>query len=276
MSASVAITPAPATIEWRAEFKPSPDTPESWLYCEYSEKHPQIREIATFLKALFGHYPEDCGFIELRCFQKRGTRIGSGCYRRWYPLSCLTNLVRRGDCEQNIAGIQNWFDQQKANGNIWKPDVLSKGSPYKQQSLFDISKDIALHAREYDVYVGVLPRRASGEGDALSVRAAGCVWADLDAKNGMTEQLCLSASDGADIVVKSGSPGCLHSYWLSNSILPMDVQTRPRFRQKLLMHQTRIHAADITADLPRILRVAGTWSHKGEESRPVRLLRYPR
>lgn len=271
----VVVSPKEESI-WREEFIPHESTPDSWLYTEYSERHPQIREIATFLKALFGHYPPECGYIELRCFQRRGKRNGSVCYRRWYPIDTIHNLTRKGGCDENIEGIIAWYDAAAKSGDLYKPDVSKRGSPYKRPNLFEMAKDIALRSREYDVYIGVLPRSEAGIGDANGVRAAGCLWADLDCKNGMTDILCLQAAKDADIVVKSGTPGNLQGYWISKTIVPMNIHTRKPFLQRLLLHQRSIHAADTTADLPRLMRCCGTWNHKGEVSHPVRLMRYPR
>jgi hypothetical protein len=125
----------------------------------------------------------------------------------------------------------------------------------------------------FDVYVGVLPREEK-RGTADSVKQARWMWADFDAKNMHPGQLS-AMSEAATMAVDSGYG--LHCYWEITPMKLASLSEREVFCRAMrgLQKKGSDGQADNVADLPRILRVPGTWNWKNGEKMPVRLIAAP-
>jgi hypothetical protein len=125
----------------------------------------------------------------------------------------------------------------------------------------------------YDVYVGVAPRRGS-DGTRAGVGRLGAVWADLDAKDEHTvgsrlRQLQDLACRPSILVLKGG--GC-HAYWLLTK--PADGPEQLEQAEGVMRRLGQDLGGDPVWDRTRILRVPGTFNHKYDEPRPVELKRF--
>ena len=137
-------------------------------------------------------------------------------------------------------------------------------------------------ANNYDVYFGVLPRNGRS-GSQQDVCAASCLFCDIDGGDAGAEgAIALFKASGLPaphIAVKSG--GGAHLYWLlSETILLPDHAARESFKRTLRRLCRKIggaspgaHADTSACEVARILRVPGTFNHKRETPRPVKLLR---
>jgi hypothetical protein len=124
----------------------------------------------------------------------------------------------------------------------------------------------------YDVYVGVAPRRCS-DGTRAGVGRLGAVWADLDAKGEHTvgsrlRQLQDLACRPSILVLTGG--GC-HAYWLLTK--PADGLERLEWAEGLMRRLGRGLGGDPVWERARILRAPGTFNHKYDAPRPVELER---
>ena len=137
-------------------------------------------------------------------------------------------------------------------------------------------------ANNYDVYFGVLPRNGRS-GSQQDVCAASCLFCDIDGGDAGAEgAIALFKASGLPaphIAVKSG--GGAHLYWLlSETILLPDHAARESFKRTLRRLCRKIggaspgaHADTSACEVARILRVPGTFNHKRETPRPVKLIR---
>lgn len=127
---------------------------------------------------------------------------------------------------------------------------------------------------QFDVYIGVLPREEK-RGVAESVRRARWMWADLDSKT-LTSSQQSAAVEECDLAVDSGYG--THCYWsLGEEMLLPGFADRETFCRvmRAIQKKTSDDTADNVSDLPRILRVPGTWNWKRGQKVPVRLLKHP-
>ena len=120
----------------------------------------------------------------------------------------------------------------------------------------------------YDVYVGVAPRRGS-DGTRAGVGRLGALWADLDAKGEHTVGSRLRQLEDLtcppSILVLTGR-GC-HAYWLLSK--PADGLEQLEQAEGVMRRLGRGLGGDPVWDRARILRVPSTFNHKYEAPRPV-------
>jgi hypothetical protein len=125
----------------------------------------------------------------------------------------------------------------------------------------------------YDVYVGVAPRRGS-DGTRAGVGRVGAVWADLDAKDEHTVDSHLRRLEDLtyhpSILVLTGG-GC-HAYWLLTK--PADGLAQLERAEGLMRRLGRGLGGDPVWDRARILRAPGTFNYKYGAPRPVELERF--
>ena len=125
----------------------------------------------------------------------------------------------------------------------------------------------------YDVYVGVAPRRGS-DGTRAGVGRLGAVWSDLDAKDGHTVDSHLRQLEDLtyppSILVLTGG-GC-HAYWLL--LKHLDGLEQLERAEGLMRRLGRGLGGDPVWDRARILRAPGTFNHKYAVPRPVELERF--
>ena len=176
-----------------------------------------------------------------------------------------------------FAGYESGFAEMRAFCKNSRGDVSRRQSffPVPLGSAVNLAAEMVnLSDRNYDVYIGVLPRSAK-RGTADSVQTARWLWADFDSKC-MSEELIQEAISSADMVVKSGHG--THAYWQLTTPWALDTYTkREKFTLLLQKVQSRLSGgvADDVSDLPRILRVPGTWNWKRGEKVFVSMERCP-
>lgn len=177
------------------------------------------------------------------------------------PLSCEIRAIRPGEGADDERVLRRWFgldDEYLRHAAEW----------------------CAAIAGEYDVYVGVLPRRGRG-GFARDVSHARMLWADVDAGDapgGVFDLLKASGllpHMGAMVVTASGGA---HVYWpLAATESLCNPESRLRYRELLKRVVRTIggqkpgpHADGNAAEEARVLRVPGTLYHKRRPASPVR------
>ena len=107
-------------------------------------------------------------------------------------------------------------------------------------------------------HVGVLPRRKGG-GKTEDIIALTCLYADLDRSPAEAQAALRAAPYPPSLVVHSGRG--VHAYWLlDRAYLPAEVGLLWRAVQRELVSQLCADGSGI--DLPRLLRVPGTWNTK--------------
>jgi hypothetical protein len=133
------------------------------------------------------------------------------------------------------------------------------GAPMRQAfistcDVASVGARAAVLAQEHDVYAACAPRgRRFGGADA--VERVWMLWADLDGQDAL-ERLA-AFEPWPSIVVRSGSPGCAHAWWVLNQALS---PAHARVALRRLAHHLD---GDMAAAEPaRILRVPGTVNHK--------------
>lgn len=160
----------------------------------------------------------------------------------------------------------------KTGGNVAKRQFFQS---LPMRSPEPLAKELVmLSDRNFDVYVGVLPRKEK-RGVADAVVSARWVWADLDAKCMSPVRIAEAVAD-ADMIVQSGYG--THAYWqLTQERELLTGLQREKFVRLVRRAQSSLSngAADDVSDLPRILRVPGTWNWKRGEKVPVVLERCP-
>lgn len=160
-------------------------------------------------------------------------------------------------------GFVEWRAFSKSGGGNVARRRDYKALPLRDPSAF-ATEMVRLSDAGWDIYVGVLPRREK-RGTADSVRESRWFWADFDAKNLTTGEID-NACEGADIVVRSGHG--VHAYWQITKPVDLSQQERREvFSAMLRKVQAGMSGgkADDVSDIPRILRVPGTWNWKNGE-----------
>lgn len=154
--------------------------------------------------------------------------------------------------------------------------------PLTTDGLAAAARDAVRWSQRLNVYFGVLPRLGRG-GKASDCPDLMWLWADLDpgdeGPEAVSALLRNSAGSGLPaphLIVCSG--GGLHCYWRLADSLDLDDFGRESAKQLLQRLARAIggeppaaHADKAAAEVARVLRVPGTWSHKRQK--PVRLLR---
>ena len=167
--------------------------------------------------------------------------------------------------------LHNWF--AGCEGLV---ELRYKTASGMRQEFFALShlenmarRAITLSADECNVYFGVAPRRER-KGRKESVSMVPGLFCDLDFspfEAGGIEALerLNRFRPQPTAVVHTG--GGLHCYWrLKNALMPT-----PDIQAKIRDLAYELNADQAATDLPRVLRVPGTWSWK--RNLPVRLLR---
>jgi len=115
-----------------------------------------------------------------------------------------------------------------------------------------------------DVFVGVLPRvRRGGSRDDL-VATHRVLWVDCDRSDAGTAIASFPIAPA--VVIRSGTPGYLHAYWLLRDAVPI-VEIEHLNRRLALALGGDLH----TTDAPRVMRPPGAWNHKAPTARPTAL-----
>jgi hypothetical protein len=142
------------------------------------------------------------------------------------------------------------------------------GQSFRRADAFnEIVSEVAAHARQRDVFVGVIPRRWRRGGRRDLVRDAALVWADCD---GSRSVAALQRFEPApSMVVASGTGSNCHAYWLLAEPIPLDVV------ESTNRQLARALEADVGSwDAARILRPAGTTNWKTEPPAAVRTVTF--
>jgi hypothetical protein len=126
--------------------------------------------------------------------------------------------------------------------------------------------------RQWDSYVGMALRADDRSGELQNCRQLPGVFADLDAKPGNTPddiaRRVAAFPVPPSIVVRSGSGG-LHVVYLLTE--PVDAQA-PELPAVLRRLAHALHGDLASAEVARVLRVAGTFNHKHTPPKRVELL----
>ncbi len=140
---------------------------------------------------------------------------------------------------------------------------------HRAGALEALSREIAAHARQRDVYVGVIPRNRRGGARKDLVTEGTVAWVDCD------DEASVAALSGfrpaPTIIVASGSATNCHAYWRLDS--PTSVDVIEQLNRRLAR---RIGADGRSSEAARILRPAGTTNWKGDLPARVRLLQLER
>lgn len=143
----------------------------------------------------------------------------------------------------------------EAHGEPWREDFYRW--PDERETLLDDAMGRALRA---DVYVSMLLHsgRMRRKDSALPGRAA---WADVD--HDLTAEHEAKVARLPHRVVHSGTPGHLHFY------VDLGERIDPARLVAMNEHLARVLDGDHCHDAARVLRLPGTFNHKGGELRPV-------
>lgn len=155
--------------------------------------------------------------------------------------------------EENDVVIQRWYNL--------RPQFLANAA-----KLATFARD------EYDVYVGVLPRKGRGD-HKRDVERAAWLWIDLDAKGDvMTQAKHIQHNlPTPTMIVASGSGGA-HFYWRLTEVVDVSsLEAKTRY-ESLLRRLAAYSGGDVPcSELARILRVPGTRNHKHSPARDTTL-----
>lgn len=128
------------------------------------------------------------------------------------------------------------------------------------------------HRQTHDVYFGLCTRSERKPEADYAVKAF-AVWADLDAENpdALVKRRALKKAMLAlvlppSLIVDSGHNG-FHLYWLVPPTTNLDGIGNANTAVETVI------GSDAVGDVARILRVDGTYNHKGDPPAPVRVLR---
>jgi hypothetical protein len=186
--------------------------------------------------------------------------------------------------EQEARGfLRTLFTTLDADEQIelrWKPPndgVMRRGFSGDSQEVLHVALNLGTGN---DVYVGVAPRRGQ-VGTKEGVTRLLTIWADLDAKDGHTHEdrlkQLMDLPYRPSMLVWSG--GGWHVYWLLEEAV--EGQETLNRAEVVMQRLGEGLGGDPVHDLPRILRVPGTFNHKYGSPRPVELVhcdsskRYP-
>jgi len=142
-----------------------------------------------------------------------------------------------------------------------RPDDPMRQAFISTRDIASVGARAAVLAQQHDVYAGCAPRgRRFGGADAI--QRVHCLWADLDSQDALERLAAFEPCP--NIVVRSGSPGCAHAWWVLNAPL------RPDHARVALRRLAHALGADMAAAEPaRILRLPGTRNHKSDPPSPV-------
>jgi hypothetical protein len=114
---------------------------------------------------------------------------------------------------------------------------------------------------DFNVYVGAAPR-VREDGTAAAVERVWTLWADCD--GGEALERLRAFRPRPSVVIRTGSDDSAHAYWpLSSPLTPTWAQRANRRLALALLADGK------STDPARILRPAGTLSHKYDPARPV-------
>lgn len=132
--------------------------------------------------------------------------------------------------------------------------------------LFTAARTIVRLGINTDVYVGVAPRQRA-RGDKTSITSVWTLWADLDDPDTHSQLERLPVAPA--IVIASGSPRHLHTYWSVTD--PVSVAVAEQANRRLAAHM----GADMSAvtNAATVLRPPGTYNFKSTPPAPVVLER---
>lgn len=127
--------------------------------------------------------------------------------------------------------------------------------------------------QSHDVYVGVAPRFGT-VGTKEGITRLFALWADLDAKGEHTSKSRMDQIEGLtcppSMLVWSG--GGYHPYWLLKE--PTQGSEDLDRAERVMKRIAEGLDGDAVYDRSRILRVPGTFNHKQDEPRPVKLINH--
>ncbi len=136
-------------------------------------------------------------------------------------------------------------------GQLWHPVEERRTLPSILERL----------GRRSDAFVGVAPRRRR-EGCRDAVENVHALWADCDGPEALSPLRRFRPP--APLVVRSGSPDCIHALW---PLWPPASPDEAELANRRLAHAL---GADMAAtDAARILRPPGTFNHKSDPPAPV-------
>lgn len=129
------------------------------------------------------------------------------------------------------------------------------------------ARTIEAFTRHSEVYVGVLPRRRRGGGQHDLLPTHHLLWVDCDRPDAAAVLAKFPIAPA--VVVRSGTPGYLHAYWLLHD--PMSVNDIENLNRRLALAV----GGDLhTIDAPRVMRPPGAWNHKTAPARPAALVTF--
>lgn len=128
----------------------------------------------------------------------------------------------------------------------------------------DAARLVTACARGAEVFVGVLPRVRRGGSRADLAPTHRILWVDCDRCDAGTAVARFPLAPA--LVVRSGTPGYLHVYWLLRDAVSATEIERLNLRLALAV------GGDLrTTDAPRVMRPPGAWNHKQAPARPTAL-----
>jgi hypothetical protein len=137
---------------------------------------------------------------------------------------------------------------------------------HRVDNLVDAATAIAAHARQRDVFVGVIARQRRRGGRQDVVHDASLVWADCDDPRSVAALRRFEPMPS--MVVASGTASNCHAYWFLARPVSIDAVERTNRRLALALD-----ADPRSCDAARILRPGGTNNWKEGPCRSVRLAR---
>lgn len=130
--------------------------------------------------------------------------------------------------------------------------------------LLAAARTIETSAQCSEVYVGVLPRRRCGGSQADLLPEHRLLWVDCDRAD--AAETISSFPVSPTLMVRSGTPGFLHAYWLLRDPVPIaEIECLNRRLALAVSGDVR------TIDAPRVMRPPGVWNHKTAPARPSAL-----
>ncbi len=129
----------------------------------------------------------------------------------------------------------------------------------------------AARCEDFNIYFGACTRKDDSSGKKDNLYDLPGLWVDFDFKDFESgEDQVIKTLKGfrpqPSLLVHSG--GGIHAYWKFRKPVP----PTPELESMLKGLCRHLHGDLGATDLPRILRVPGTWNHKYEPIRPVKIL----